>query len=407
MTVSGRLRRSLRRPESLPLAGRGRLSPLAVDAALGVTLAVLALATYGEVFDDPVPAELTAGSAILLLLQTLPLAFRRARPDVVMTVVGVSGVVMPAAGYESSPFAIFAILVAVYTMAARGRRVDSLLVGGATVVALAIVHVAGDLEWGATFTNYLVFGVVWMSGETVRARRAYAAELEERAAYLEADRERRAERAVEEERERIARELHDVVAHEVSVMVVQAGAARRVLADRPDQAGEALAAIEASGREALDELRRLLGVIRDDNGGPGRAPQPGLARLDALVGQMAEAGLPVTVAIEGEPRPLPPGLDLNAYRIVQEALTNCLKHAGPEARAQVVVRFSPREVGVEVADDGRGVARGLQAADATGLGLAGMRERAALFGGHIQAGPRPGGGFRVTATLPVGGEAGA
>ncbi len=405
MTMPGRLRRTLRRPESLPLAGRGRLSPVAVDAALGVTLAVLALATYGDVFDQPSPVELTVGPAILLLLQTLPLALRRARPDLVMSVVGVAGVVMPAAGYESSPFAVFGILVAVYTMAAYGRRVDSLLVAGATMVALAIVHVAADLDWGNTFTNYLVFGVVWMSGETVRARRAYAAELEERAAYLEADRERRAERAVAAERERIARELHDVVAHEVSVMVVQAGAARRVLADHPDQAAQSLGAIEASGRQALDELRRLLGVLRDDAREDGRAPQPGLARLDVLVGQMAEAGLEVAVAVEGEPRELPAGLDLNAYRIVQEALTNSLKHAGPDARAAVTVRFEPSQLGIEVADDGRGTAGSLRAiATANGHGLVGMQERAALFGGRVQAGPRPGGGFRVVATLPVGPE---
>ncbi len=391
-----------RRPESTPVAGRGRLSPVAVDAALAVVLAVLALTTYGEFLADAVPAELSAGSTLLVLAQTLPLALRRVRPDVVMTVVGVSGVAMPALGYESSPFAIFGILVAVYTMAAQGRRIDSLLVAAFTVVALVIVHFTAGLDLASSATNFLAFGVVWMTGETVRARRAYAAELEERAAYLEADREQRARRAVADERARIARELHDVVAHEVSVIVVQAGAARRVLAEQPAEAEAALVAIEKSGRDALDEMRRLLGVLRREGDPAERAPQPGLGRLDGLVAQMADAGLGVEVSIEGEPPPLPPGLDLSAYRIVQEALTNCLKHAGPDARARVRLRFGAEALAIEVADDGRGAA---VPGVGGGLGLAGMRERAAMFGGDVQAGPRPGGGYLVAARLPMNGRA--
>ncbi len=391
-----------RRPESTPVAGRGRLSPVAVDAALAVVLAVLALTTYGEFLADAVPAELSAGSTLLVLAQTLPLALRRVRPDVVMTVVGVSGVAMPALGYESSPFAIFGILVAVYTMAAQGRRIDSLLVAAFTVVALVIVHFTAGLDLASSATNFLAFGVVWMTGETVRARRAYAAELEERTAYLEADREQRARRAVADERARIARELHDVVAHEVSVIVVQAGAARRVLAEQPAEAEAALVAIEKSGRDALDEMRRLLGVLRREGDPAERAPQPGLGRLDGLVAQMADAGLGVEVSIEGEPPPLPPGLDLSAYRIVQEALTNCLKHAGPDARARVRLRFGAEALAIEVADDGRGAA---VPGVGGGLGLAGMRERAAMFGGDVQAGPRPGGGYLVAARLPMNGRA--
>jgi signal transduction histidine kinase len=231
---------------------------------------------------------------------------------------------------------------------------------------------------------------------------------------------------VAEERGRIARELHDVVAHSVSVMVVQAGAARRTMAASPDQATTALGQIESTGRQALVELRRLLGLLRDGDRGDGAAltPQPGLEHLESLAAAAREAGLPVEVTVEGEPRPLPAGVDLSAYRIVQEALTNSLKHAGP-ARARVRVCYGREALEVQVTDDGRGERSAARAGeglvvvtigpdgvlelpgrrDGGGHGLIGMRERVALFGGTLEAGADPGGGYRVAARLPL--DAGA
>jgi signal transduction histidine kinase len=205
-----------------------------------------------------------------------------------------------------------------------------------------------------------------------------------------------AERAVAEERQRIARELHDVVAHSVSVMTVQAGAVRRLL--RPDQERErqALETVEATGREALTEMRRLVGLLRQQGAMPEFAPQPSMRAVDLLVGTVREAGLPVELAVEGEPQELAPGVDLSAYRVIQEALTNALKYAGP-ASAWVTVRWKQGELELEIANDGRSEPGG----DGAGHGLAGLRERVALVGGSLESGPRTGGGFVVKATLPI------
>ena len=249
------------------------------------------------------------------------------------------------------------------------------------------------------------------------------AKLEALNAQLAEEQELRSRWAVAAERSRIARELHDVVAHSVSVMVVQAGAARRTLAASPGQAATALGQIESTGRQALVELRRLLGLLRDDDGQATDAvlaPQPSLANLESLAAAAREAGLPVEVTVEGEPRPLPAGVDLSAYRIVQEALTNSLKHAGP-ARARVRVCYGREALEVQVTDDGLGGRSAARAGeglvvvtvgpdgelqlpgrrDGGGHGLIGMRERVALFGGALEAGADPGGGYRVAARLPL------
>jgi signal transduction histidine kinase len=217
---------------------------------------------------------------------------------------------------------------------------------------------------------------------------------------LEAARTAAAQRAVAEERQRIARELHDVIAHSVSVMTVQAGAVRRLLQPEQERERLALEAIEATGREALTEMRRLVGLLREQGAMPDFTPQPSMRAVDVLVGTIREAGLPVELAVEGEPGELAPGVDLAAYRVVQEALTNALKYAGP-ARAWVTVRWRERYLELEIANDGRSEAGG----DGGGHGLAGLRERAALVGGSIESGPRDGGGFVVTARLPYGGSA--
>jgi signal transduction histidine kinase len=250
-----------------------------------------------------------------------------------------------------------------------------------------------------------VLAAAWLLGHFAHNYRAYAAGLEERTAELERAREELARRAVVEERLRLARELHDVVAHAMSVIAVQSGVGAHVADSRPEEVGKALAAIEATSRDALTELRRLLGVLRQD-GEPqaSLAPVLGLANLEGLLAEVAKAGLAVKLRVEGRPAPLPAGLDLSAYRIVQEALTNVVKHAGP-ATAQVMIRYRDHEVAVEVTDDGRGV--GAVAGDGrrgTGHGLIGMRERVAAFGGDLEVGPRPGGGFRVAARLPLAAE---
>jgi signal transduction histidine kinase len=243
-------------------------------------------------------------------------------------------------------------------------------------------------------------GLFWVMGLLYRQRLLRVSELEGETTRLKRDRDAAARAAVAEERSRIARELHDVVAHSVSVMTVQAGAARHTLDPAETEMQEALKSIETAGRQALVELRRLLGILRQADDEPALAPVPSLADLDRLIAQLHDAGLPTVLHIEGESAPLPPGVDLAAYRIVQEALTNCLKHAGP-TRAEVRVCYRRHELELEVLDDGRS---NRAAGNGTGHGLIGMRERVSLYGGFFEAGPRPDGGFAVHARLPLDGN---
>jgi signal transduction histidine kinase len=256
-------------------------------------------------------------------------------------------------------------------------------------VALTALAVDG---YNKALQALIAFGVTWVLGDSLGTRRAYTRALEERAERLERERERESARAVAEEQARIARELHDVIAHNLSVMVVQA-AANDVFDARPDRAREALQTIEATGRGALAELRRLLGGVRGD--GADFAPQPDLAQLDELIDQVRAAGLQVVLHVDGEPRPLPAALELSAYRIVQEALTNTLKHAHA-SRADVALRYRAEALDVEIRDDGTGNGD----APAGGHGLIGMRERVGIFGGSLDAGPVPGGGFAIAARFP-------
>jgi signal transduction histidine kinase len=232
----------------------------------------------------------------------------------------------------------------------------------------------------------------WLVGRAMRGRLSQAEELARRAERLETERVR----AVAEERARIARELHDVVAHSVSVMVVQAGAAEEVLKHRPESAFEPIRAVQETGRQALVEMSRLVGLLRRDGDEIGLAPQPGIDAIGALVRQVTDAGLRVDLRVSGTPRHVPLGIDLSAYRVVQEALTNALKHAG-DARADVLLHYGSDALDVEVLDDGPGGANGFTG----GHGLVGMRERVVVFGGEFEAGPRPEGGFAVRARLPL------
>jgi signal transduction histidine kinase len=259
---------------------------------------------------------------------------------------------------------------------------------------------------GAQWMTYLVYlGWImasWWVGRLVRMRAFHVAELSARAERLERARDAHARAALAEERSRIARELHDVVAHHVSVMTVQATAGRRVIDRSPERARQTLVEIEETGRQALSEMRRIVGVLRAaESGDPDRDPQPGLEGLADLVRQVTETGIPVELSTEGRPPVLPPGLDLTLYRVVQESLTNVLKHAGEGASAVVTLRFEASAVDVAVEDDGAGPDPDRLAADEPGHGLLGMRERVALFGGRLHAGPRPGGGFEVRARLPL------
>jgi signal transduction histidine kinase len=262
---------------------------------------------------------------------------------------------------------------------------------------LTLLGPSGDLRSAFPFT--VIPGVAMLlARRAVRDRQLRAETLAARADLLEREQELRASAAVAEERARIARELHDLVAHNVSVMVVQAGAERHALTDDQASTREALSSIEQAGRQALAEARRLLGMLRRNGDAEGLEPQPSLAQLDLLVEQVERAGLPVRVSIDGDPAPLPAGVDLCAYRIVQEGLTNALRHAGP-AHAEVLLRYGADSFDVEVRDDGRGASE--RNGDGAGHGLIGMRERVALYGGRLHAGPRGGGGFEVHAHLPL------
>jgi signal transduction histidine kinase len=250
---------------------------------------------------------------------------------------------------------------------------------------------AGDFFWVGVF-----IGVTWLAAFVVNRRMQQARALTERARLLEQEREQAAHAAVEAERVRISRELHDVIAHSVSVMTVQAGAVRRLLQPEQERERAALEAVEETGRQALTEMRRLIGMLRPEGEAAELAPQPGLRTLEALLGDVREAGLPVELDVEGEPRELAPGLDLSVYRLVQEVLTRALRAGGP-VRAWVVLRWREDELELEVANDG---AAG-ESDGADGHSLAGMRERIALYGGELETGPRRGGGFRVLARVPL------
>ncbi|WP_256106852.1 sensor histidine kinase [Streptomyces sp. ODS05-4] len=357
------------------------------------------------------PRQLIAAGVVLLLC--LAIALRRRAPERMLVLTAVLGVVQLVADVEVNP-ADFAMLVVIYTVSAHGgpRWASRLaLVGGVCAAPLAQVRwpVENVSTPGMVFFTVVMtvpFVLAWVLGDSMRTRRAYFAQLEERARRLEKEREAQSKVAVAAERARIARELHDVVAHNVSVMVVQADGAAYVLDNSPDLARQALETISGTGRQALAEMRRLLGILRtgEPEDSEDYVPQPDVQQIEDLVEQVRKAGLTVDFRVEGTPRPLPSGVELTAYRIVQEALTNTRKHGGPEAGASVRLVYFDDGLGLLVEDDGRGAAHELYedgGADGHGHGLIGMRERVGMVGGTLDAGPRPGGGFRISALLPL------
>jgi len=385
-----------------PLGYRRKVPPIssltraaALDAVLAGALAVVAEV---EVLSGQVTGP-RASAVTLALLMALPLAVRRVYPLAVAVVISVSFVLLWVAGVNTYSYwaQIITGLLVAYTAAAHLQprlAVPTLACVYAAVVVSALRGPSAML-WGGV----LVSGAA-LAGFGLRDRRRHVAELAELARQLELARDENARVAVVGERARIARELHDVVAHSVSVMVVQAGAAEEVLAAAPDRAREPLRSVQDTGRQALVELRRLLGVLRTDDSEAALAPQPGLDRVTALAEQVREAGVAVNLRVDGEPAGVPAGLDLAAYRIVQEALTNVLKHADA-SRAAVRVGYCRDAIELEILDDGRGAPANGHPAGATGHGLIGMRERASLYGGVVEARPLPEGGFAVRARLPV------
>ncbi|MFZ3471992.1 sensor histidine kinase [Streptomyces sp. 4.24] len=309
----------------------------------------------------------------------------------------------------------FAMLLVLFTVAAADvPRWLSRTALGWGLLASPLYFLRMGVDKGASvpenvmFVLFMIvpFALAWVMGDSLRTRRAYYAQLVERNQRLEKERAAQAQVAVAAERARIARELHDVVAHNVSVMVVQADGAAYVMDAAPEQAKEALQTISGTGRLALAEMRRLLGVLR--TGEPQESedyvPQPDVEQIEVLIEQVRAAGLTVDFEVEGAPRKLPSGLELTAYRIVQEALTNTRKHGGPAAKASVRLVYFDDGLGLLVEDDGRGAAHELYedgGADGAGHGLIGMRERIGMVGGTLDAGPRPGGGFRISALLPL------
>lgn len=391
---------------------RLRGHPIVLDGLIGIAFAILGLIEIFGITPDLAAIERawygidhTWPVTGLLLLSTVPLALRRVSPLISEIAVIGGSFALQAYGYGPS-VQFFAMMLALFSVGAYSRSTRESVAG---LVALLFGASVMWVRSGATYDLWTMFMLgffiaLWLVGDTLRRRSAQMVELQQRADGLEREREEESRRAVAEERARIARELHDIIAHSVSVMVVQAAAARRVIESQPETARASLESIETTGREALAEIRRLLGVLkRDDAPEDAKAPVPGLAHVEALVDEMRRAGLPVDLRVEGEPGPLPPGVDVSAYRVVQEALTNALRHAGP-ARVSVNVRYGDDDVVVEVNDDGHGSSA--HPAPAGGQGLVGMRERVALFQGEFEAGPRAGGGFTVRARLPIASSGG-
>ena len=380
--------------------------PFVQDALLASLLTAISLVgvfvhLHVDLPEGGVEAPLRALDALgiaLILLQTVPLAWRRQAPILVLGITTFALFAYAVNGYFTS-FAALGFLVALYTAAAYRERRVSIPAGiAAAVMVLLILYVQREpIEPDAILAEGLIVGAAWFLGDGLRIRHRQVLMLEDRARRLEREREERAERAVAQERRVIARELHDVVAHNVSAIVAQAGAAQRISATQPREALGALGSIERIGREALVEMRRLMGLLRPDRELE-TSPQPGLDQLEILMEQVRSSGVPVRLTIEGAVRPLPVGLDLSAYRIVQEALTNVLKHAGP-ARANVVVRYRPTSLELTITDDGGGVRD--DDPHRIRYGHLGMRERTALFAGQLRAGPLAGGGYQVAAVLPT------
>jgi signal transduction histidine kinase len=382
----------------------GGLNPWVVDGAVAVIFVLLGLATTsgrGNVATDLYEPQ-DALSVVLVIASAVPFVFLRRAPLAVLLVSTSAVVANSLLGHNEGATPFF-LWVAVVVLAATCTT-PKVIAGAVAIFAGLFAQVVADgsgLDAGGFALNCVLFAAMFMFGRNLRSRKERIEALEERAQALEREKEENARLAVANERLHIARELHDVVAHSMGVIAVQASVGEHVIDENPAEAKRALEAISGVSRSTLAEIRRMLGVLRetdDDSGGsPTYAPAPGLDDLDRLVQEVDGAGVPVSVAYDGNRVELPRGVDLTAYRIVQEALTNVMKHAGT-ASASVLVHYEPGALGLEIVDDGRGVNG--RSDGRSGHGLLGMRERVAVYGGTLDAGPKPGGGFRVAVRLP-------
>jgi signal transduction histidine kinase len=337
---------------------------------------------------------------LAILAITLPLLFRRRFPFGAPVAVGSALALSSFVDGRLVPNGLITVLFGITAFVLMGMLRDRNQALAGLAFGIGVVAIVAHNDPRAGVGNFvfvsIVFSIAWLIGLLVSRTFHEAERARERAARAERAREERARLAVSDERARIARELHDVVGHSVSVMTVQASAARRLLRPQQEKEREALLVVEKTGREAMAEMRRMVGVLRRPEEAPALAPQPSLEQIETLVEHTREAGLPVDLRIEGKPVQLPPGVDLTAYRLVQEALTNTMKHARASS-AEVVVRYGDGDVELTISDDGVGGADG----DSGGHGLVGMRERVSVYGGELEAGPRADGGFRLRARLPI------
>ena len=365
-----------------------RRHPLLVDTAFAAVLVLIGGAAHGS--------GRFGWHIVFVPLLGVGVAVRRIAPRAAFAYVALVIFVQYVVGVAAYSLDLV-ILISLYTVAAHCRRRDA-------AIAFAVFEVGalvGSFTWStkpSAWVSASIAGLAaWVLGERMRLRRAEVTHLEERAVRLEFERDQQAQIAAAAERARIARELHDIVAHSLSVMVAQADGASYALDRDREQAARALATVAQTGREALTEMRRLLGVLRTPEGPHATTPQPGVEQVEELVERVRDAGLAIDLRLEGEARPLPAGAGLAAYRIVQEALTNTLKHAGPRAHAAVTISYRAHDIEVRVDDDGHAASTNGR----PGQGLVGMRERAALYGGQVETRRRPDGGYRVVASLPI------
>jgi signal transduction histidine kinase len=368
---------------------RSTLLPTAIDIAI---VAILGMAAFVIGSADTSRVEW-----LTLSLVVLPLLVRRRWPLPVLAIVAVGAVATTAATHD--PWVqIAAVALASFTFGERSAdRTTSAITIAVVAASMGIAFILQEADpVEALVITFVIVVPSWLAGDVLRSRRLEVARRAESMERSLREREASLVAAAAEERRHVARELHDVVAHAVSVMVIQAGAARQVLRSAPDEAEAAMLAVETTGREAMTELRRFLGALSDDDEEAGLAPQPGIEDLAALLERVREAGLPASLEVDGEARPVSPSVDVTVFRIVQEALTNALRYAH---RAATLVRLTwePVQLRIEVLDDGPAVA----GPAAPGRGLAGMSERASMVGGRVEAGPRVGGGFAVRAWLPL------
>lgn len=382
-----------------------RFSTFTVDTVLALGIFVLGLIGRVEISDSPVGELFSRNpdgwNTLLIALQSLPLAFRRRWPVGVLTIITGAFVVDRVLDYPNT-FAIGGILLAIHAIGSELPRDRSWRIGVPYIAGVVTFTTLGVLTlesvgWGDVLGTFVFTAAPFFLGREVHERRRMFEELTTRAEQAEQESATLAREAVAEERARIARELHDVVAHQMTVMTLQAEGASRFAGDSDPRVVQALETIKESGHSALTDMRRMVGLLKDRDDSGDLAPMPGLNELAELVEQMGSAGLPMTLVVSGDPVELGEGAQLSAYRIVQESLTNVLRHGGSAAKAKVNLRYDSDSLVVEVLDDGLGAAA---KDEGRGHGLVGMRERVAVLGGDFNAGARPGGGFRVKATIP-------